>query len=108
MKSTQKCDDQERAKCTTMCATGADTTFTEWPHLNLTDVVEATYTTRGASLPGLARQVRRRNAMAFVRRRGNVVYLVPNVRRGGKVQQLHLARLGERGRITDEIVRDVS
>ncbi|MGD0957382.1 MAG: hypothetical protein ABR953_11225 [Candidatus Acidiferrales bacterium] len=46
--------------------------------------------------------------MAFVRRRGNTYYLVHNVRRQGKVQQLHLARLGGRPRITDDIVRKVS
>lgn len=46
--------------------------------------------------------------MAFVRRKGNAYYLVHNVRRGGKVRQLHLARLGARARITDEIVRAVS
>ena len=46
--------------------------------------------------------------MAFVRRKGNAFYLVHNVRRGGKVQQLHLARLGERARITDDIVREVT
>jgi hypothetical protein len=46
--------------------------------------------------------------MAFVRRRGNAYYLVHNVRRRGKVKQLHLARLGERPRITDEVVRQVS
>ena len=46
--------------------------------------------------------------MAFVRRKGNSFYLVHNVRRGGKVRQLHLARLGERGRITDDVVRQVS
>ena len=46
--------------------------------------------------------------MAFVRRKGNSFYLVHNVRRGGKVQQLHLARLGERARITDDVVREVS
>ncbi|MGH9776026.1 MAG: hypothetical protein ACRD50_13890 [Candidatus Acidiferrales bacterium] len=45
--------------------------------------------------------------MAFVRRRGNSYYLVHNVRREGKVQQLHLARLGERPRITDDVVRQV-
>ncbi len=39
--------------------------------------------------------------MAFVRRKGNSFYLVHNVRRGGKVRQLHLARLGERRGITD-------
>jgi hypothetical protein len=46
--------------------------------------------------------------VAFVRRKGNAFYLVHNVRRDGKVKQLHLARLGERARITDEIMREVS
>ncbi|HTT32901.1 MAG TPA: hypothetical protein VMH48_04820 [Methylomirabilota bacterium] len=46
--------------------------------------------------------------MAFVRRKGNSFYLVHNVRRGGKVRQLHLARLGQRGRITEDIVKEVS
>lgn len=46
--------------------------------------------------------------MAFVRRKGNSYYLVHNVRRGGKVRQLHLARLGEHARITDQIVREVT
>ena len=46
--------------------------------------------------------------MAFVRRKGNTYYLVHNVRRDGKVKQLHLARLGERARITDDVVRRVS
>ena len=46
--------------------------------------------------------------MAFVRRKGNAFYLVHNVRRGGKVRQLHLARLGGRAKITDNIVREVS
>ncbi len=46
--------------------------------------------------------------MAFVRRKGNSYYLVHNVRRGGRVLQLHLARLGERPRITDDVVRAVS
>src|SRR5438132_9987428 len=31
-----------------------------------------------------------------------------NVARGGKVRQLHLARLGARARITDDLVREVS
>jgi hypothetical protein len=52
--------------------------------------------------------VTRGEAMAFVRRKGNSFYLVHNVRRGGKVRQLHLARLGERARITDQVVREVS
>jgi hypothetical protein len=43
--------------------------------------------------------------VAFVRRKGNTYFLVHNVRRQGKVQQLHLARLGERPRITDDVVR---
>ena len=46
--------------------------------------------------------------MAFVRRKGNNFYLVHNVRRGEKVKQLHLARLGDRARITDRVVREVS
>jgi hypothetical protein len=46
--------------------------------------------------------------MAFVRRKGKAYYLVHNVRRRGKVQQLHLAKLGERPRITDDVVRSVS
>jgi hypothetical protein len=46
--------------------------------------------------------------MAFIRRKGNSYYLVHNVRQGGKVRQIHLARLGERARITDEVVREVT
>src|SRR5271156_5630671 len=46
--------------------------------------------------------------MAFIRRKGNTYYLLHNVRRDGKVKQLHLARLGERARITDDVVRRVS
>jgi hypothetical protein len=46
--------------------------------------------------------------MAFVRRKGNSFYLVHNVRRGGKVRQLHLARLGDRARITDRVVKEVA
>jgi len=46
--------------------------------------------------------------MAFVRRKGNAYYLVHNVRRRGKVKQLHLACLGERPRITEDVVRQVS
>jgi len=46
--------------------------------------------------------------MAFVRRKGNSFYLVHNVRRGGKVRQLHLARLGQRARITEDVVKEVS
>jgi hypothetical protein len=46
--------------------------------------------------------------MAFVRRKGNTFYLVHNVREGGRVRQLHLANLGERPRITDDVIRRVT
>jgi len=46
--------------------------------------------------------------MAFVRRKGNTYYLVHNVRRLGKVKQLHLAKLGDSPRISDEVIRKVS
>src|SRR3989441_883495 len=51
---------------------------------------------------------RRSKTMAFVRRKGNAYYLVHNVRRGGKVKQLHLASLGERPRITNDVVKLVA
>jgi hypothetical protein len=63
----------------------------------LTPVVEGLHTTKVFGAP----------IVAFLRRRGNAYYLVHNVRRGGKVKQLHLARLGERPRITDEVMRSV-
>jgi hypothetical protein len=74
----------------------------------LTPVVERSYTTTGLELSGRSRRALRGCAVAFIRRKGNAYYLVHNVRRGGKVRQLHLARLGERARITDQIVREVS
>lgn len=46
--------------------------------------------------------------MAFLRRKGNAFYLVHNVRERGRVKQLHLANLGERPRITDDVVRQVT
>jgi hypothetical protein len=46
--------------------------------------------------------------MAFLRRKGNTYYLVHNVRKGDRVKQLHLAKLGERPRITDDVVRQVT
>lgn len=46
--------------------------------------------------------------MAFLRRKGNTFYLVHNVRKGDRVRQLHLAKLGERPRITDDVVRQVT
>jgi hypothetical protein len=75
---------------------------------SLTSVVEASYTTGRVLLTESILRVCQGRAMAFIRRKGNAYYLVHNVRRGGKVRQLHLARLGERARITDDIVREVS
>ena len=83
-------------------------TITLTTHGILTAVVEGSYTTNQASRIPASAGFSRRVAIAFVRRKGNAYYLVHNVRRAGKVQQLHLARLGERARITDEIVRKVS
>lgn len=48
------------------------------------------------------------DAVAFLRKKGNAFYLVHNVRKGGKIKQLHLAKLGERPRITDDVVRQVN
>jgi len=45
--------------------------------------------------------------MAFIRKRGNSYYLVHNVRKKGQVQQLHLARLGARPRISEEVIEVV-
>lgn len=45
--------------------------------------------------------------MAFLRRRGNAFYLVHNVRSKGKVRQLHLACLGERPRLSEDVIRRV-
>jgi hypothetical protein len=67
---------------------------------NVDSVVEENYTTPITVLRG--------RVMAFVRRKGNNFFLVHNVRRGGKVRQLHLARLGMSARISDEVVRQVS
>lgn len=66
----------------------------------LTGVVEYRYTTHEPQVTG--------EHMAFVRRKGNTFYLVHNVREGGRVKQLHLAKLGERPRITDDVVRQVT
>lgn len=46
--------------------------------------------------------------MAFIRRKGNAFYLVHNVRKRGRVQQLYLAPLGPVPRITNEVVRKVT
>jgi hypothetical protein len=98
-------------------------TFTNSTHHTLTNVVEESYTTNSrwrfagprdllapTAIHPRSYHLRRlaEGTMAFVRRKGNAYYLVHNVRRSGKVQQLHLAKLGERARITDEVVREVS
>ncbi|MGH9407341.1 MAG: hypothetical protein ACRD3D_16100 [Terriglobia bacterium] len=46
--------------------------------------------------------------MAFIRKRGGAYYLVHNVRNKGRVEQLHLARLGKRPRIDDEVIHGVA
>lgn len=46
--------------------------------------------------------------MAFIRKRGQSYYLVHNVRKRGRVEQIHLARLGRRPRITDEVIKGVT
>jgi len=45
--------------------------------------------------------------MAFIRKRGESYYLVHNVRQEGRVRQIHLACLGRRPRINDDVVRGV-
>jgi hypothetical protein len=77
-------------------------------HAALTPVVERLYTTPRFESLGGSQASRQGSAVAFIRRKGNAYYLVHNVRRGGKVRQLHLARLGDRARITDQVVREVS
>ncbi|HZO99358.1 MAG TPA: hypothetical protein VFD30_03605 [Terriglobia bacterium] len=46
--------------------------------------------------------------MAFIRKRGRSYYLVHNVRKNRQVQQIHLACLGDRPRITDEVIKGVA
>jgi hypothetical protein len=46
--------------------------------------------------------------MAFIRKRGSSYYLVHNVREDGRVRQIHLARLGRRPRISEEVIQGVT
>ncbi len=46
--------------------------------------------------------------MAFIRKRGESYYLVHNVRKRGRVKQLHLACLGRRPRLSDDIIQGVA
>lgn len=45
--------------------------------------------------------------MAFVRKKGKSFYLVHNVREDGHVRQVHLACLGNRPRLSDEVLEQV-
>jgi len=116
MERSEKSDATTTGSGASMAAGPGQATITHAAHPILHPVVEPAYTTDTRRREGLplsaaapsVRLLRRGIAMAFVRRKGNAYYLVHNVRRGGKVRQLHLARLGDRARITDEIVRAVS
>ncbi len=46
--------------------------------------------------------------MAFIRKRGQSYYLVHNVRQDGRVRQIHLANLGRRPHISDDVIRGVT
>ena len=108
MKRSEKSDTENAATWDTMFASRGRATITHTSHPILRTVVELPYTTSQAR-PRLLAQRRSQDAhVAFVRRKGNAYYLVHNVRRGGKVRQLHLATLGDRARITDEVVKEVS
>ena len=46
--------------------------------------------------------------MAFIRKRGQSYYLVHNIRKGDRMEQLHLACLGRRSRLSDEVIKGVN
>src|ERR1035438_1885086 len=46
--------------------------------------------------------------MAFIRKRGESYYLIHNLRQEGRIRQIHLACLGHRPRISDDVVRGVA
>src|SRR5579875_307161 len=58
--------------------------------------------------PAWTEKIRQASFMAFMRKRGNAYYLVHNVRKDGQVRQLHLACLGRRPRIDQEIIAGVA
>ena len=107
MKRSEKCDAAFGLARAIIFPPRRPATFTHTPHPNLICVVEFPYTTTGTRHQPSSRRTFE-DSMAFVRRKGNAYYLVHNVRRGGKVRQLHLARLGDRARITDDVVKAVS
>ena len=108
MKRSEKSDTEFPVICSKMFTTRGHATITHTTHPILISVVELPYTTSQARVGPPARRSTQDTAMAFVRRKGNSYYLVHNVRRGGKVRQLHLARLGDHARITDAVVKEVS
>ena len=59
-------------------------------------------------VPGLGSKIHQAGFMAFIRKRGNAYYLVHNVRKNGQVRQLHLACLGRRPRIDQEVIAEVA
>jgi hypothetical protein len=108
MERRKNSDDIFRRSCATIFAVWGHSKITDTRHAYLHGVVECVYTTEVASSCLLAPRRYGSREMAFIRRKGNSFYLVHNVRRGGKVRQLHLARLGERARITDAVVKEVT
>jgi len=107
MKRSEKSDAAFPATCASMFPMKRVASFTHTAHPILISVVEFPYTTTGTRPQPSSRRTFK-DSMAFVRRKGNAYYLVHNVRRDGKVRQLHLARLGDRARITDDVVKAVS
>ena len=108
MKRSEKYDAEFPFLSSKMSTTPGLATITHTANPMLIIVVELPYTTSQTRVGAPARRRTQDTAMAFVRRKGNSYYLVHNVRRGGKVRQLHLARLGESARITDAVVKEVS
>ena len=108
MKRSEKSDIEFPFICSKMITTRGRATITHTANPILIIVVELPYTTCQTRVGAPARSRTQDATMAFVRRKGNSYYLVHNVRRGGKVRQLHLARLGETARITDAVVKEVS
>ena len=104
----EKSNAEMRAAYDMMVVTRGQATITHTTHPTLISVVELPYTTAQVRTQPIAKGRSRDVSVAFVRRKGNSYYLVHNVRRGGKVRQLHLARLGDRARITDDVVKEVS
>jgi hypothetical protein len=46
--------------------------------------------------------------MAFIRKLGNIYYLVHSLRDRGRVRQLYLARLGRKARINNDVIEEVT